>query len=60
METATTDLYHVFPINDLLEHRLDDPDCWCDPKVEIVGAALVITHNSFDGREHKEDEGDKD
>ena len=47
---------HVVPLNDILEHS-NDSDCWCDPEVNIVGADLVIVHNSFDGREERETEG---
>lgn len=44
---------HVIPLDDLLDHQ-ETPDCWCDPKVEVVGANLLVIHNSFDGREFRE------
>ena len=44
---------HVLPVNDILEHQ-ECADCWCDPEIEVVGATLLIIHNSFDGREYKE------
>jgi len=47
---------HVVPIGDLLEHNTESAECFCDPRVEVVGAALVIIHNSLDGREEEEDQ----
>jgi len=44
---------HVVPQGDILPHY-DEADCWCDPTVEVVGAHLLIIHNSFDGREEDE------
>jgi hypothetical protein len=49
----------VTPINDLREHA-ESSDCWCEPKVLDVGVdaagepALVVVHNSADGRERHE------
>ena len=40
----------VMPVNDLREH-IPGEHCPCKPTVEIVGANLVIIHNSWDGRE---------
>jgi len=53
MSEGAPDL-HVVPINDILEHDIDSKDCWCDPKIEVEGAVLIVIHNSFDGRENKE------
>jgi hypothetical protein len=49
--------FHVLPINDLKPHVETGSECWCEPKVdkqEHQGwkrKALLITHNSMDGRE---------
>lgn len=45
----------VFPIDDLIEHDLDD-DCVCVPRETLVHCddgsdGWVITHHSLDGRE---------
>lgn len=45
---------HVWPINDLREHRLEeDGVCWCNP-IEDEEEPNVIVHNSMDGREDYE------
>ena len=41
---------HVYPLNDKKPHKLEGVDCECKPKVEVVGANLIITHNAFDHR----------
>jgi hypothetical protein len=51
---------HVLPLHDLLEHNSDSPECMCDPQVEIVGASLLIIHNSYDGREEEEPQESED
>lgn len=43
-----TEIYHVYPENDLKEHLLDGCKCWCNPEEDEDG---VIVHNSMDGRE---------
>lgn len=51
---ADSDVQHVYPVNDLLEHDTDADDdrCWCNPRTELVGAtSRIIIHNAFDGRE---------
>ena len=40
---------HVYPINDLREHVVDGPDCWCNPQWDKEYDILI--HNSFDQRE---------
>jgi len=41
--------YHVYPLNDLREHEVEDHiSCWCKPAMNEDG---VIVHNSMDGRE---------
>jgi hypothetical protein len=42
--------YHVYPVNDLKEHRLDE-FCECQP----VYSDGIWLHTSFDGRELIED-----
>jgi hypothetical protein len=53
-------VYHVYPVDDLEEHYLEcvypaigHPycPCKCKPKFIEEGDALIIRHNSFDGRE---------
>lgn len=53
-------VYHVYPVNDEKGHYLECVypidgipycPCECNPKWEEEGEALLIIHNSFDGRE---------
>lgn len=53
-------VYHVYPRNDLESHFLEcvypaigNPycPCNCDPEFKEEEDALLIVHNSFDGRE---------
>ena len=45
------DKFHLVPIDDLREHRVEtDERCWCNP-CDDDGA---IVHNSMDGREKYE------
>lgn len=44
---------HVHPIDDLAEHSLS-LDCWCAPTEDEEDGAIIIVHNSKDGREHIE------
>jgi hypothetical protein len=53
-------VYHIFPLNDLEEHITDCeyPEngvpfcpCKCNPEWKEEDDALLIVHNSFDGRE---------
>lgn len=41
---------NILPLNDLNYHT-EDEDCPCKPEVMIVFNHILITHNSFDGRE---------
>lgn len=54
-------MYHVTPINDLLEHD-DSSTCWCYPRVEnYEGGDMVCIHNAKDKREILEElEDDKE
>lgn len=54
---------HVFPINDLIEHDTSNTgeSCVCGPTVKPIkckdgSVGWVITHNSLDGREAREQE----
>lgn len=46
--------YHVYPIDDLKEHDLQTPNCWCKPTIETVNDISVIVHNALDEREKYE------
>jgi hypothetical protein len=41
---------NVMPLNDLQEHY-EHTHCPCNPRVEVIGASLLIVHNSYDHRE---------
>ena len=44
---------NILPINDIQPHRHDE-HCICNPSTKEYNNVLIITHNSFDGREFKE------
>jgi hypothetical protein len=49
---------HVHPVNDLIDHQLDDA-CPCGPTTEpeprVDGSiGWIVVHHSLDGREHLE------
>ena len=44
---------HVYPINDLYPHEIENNNCVCEPNIEENG--LLVIHNSFDGREYAEE-----
>lgn len=51
--------WHVFPVNDLVEHDTETDDCVCVPVVEPVervdgSYGWVAKHHSLDGRERFE------
>lgn len=51
--------YHVFPVNDLIEHDRTGDDCVCGPEVEPVerddgSIGWLVVHHSLDGREERE------
>ncbi len=55
------DTYHVWPVNDVIEHTTTGDDCICGPTLEVVprddGTTGWLTiHHSLDGRELKEGE----
>jgi hypothetical protein len=45
---------HVYPVNDLKEHDVESRYCSCRPKLEEVEGGMVVVHNSWDGREIRE------
>jgi hypothetical protein len=52
--------YHVTPVDDWQNHKEgDSSDCDCNPKVELLeNGNTLVTHNSYDGREHLENDHD--
>jgi hypothetical protein len=51
--------YHVFPVDDLIEHATESDDCVCIPRVEAMTEGdgptdWLYVHSSLDGRELKE------
>lgn len=52
--------YHVYPVNDLIEHTIDD-DCVCGPtqypaRRDDGSIGWIVVHYSLDGREQREGE----
>ena len=45
--------YHIIPVNDLELHS-ETPDCHCKPVIQVEEGEILIVHNSFDGREFRE------
>jgi len=44
-------IWHILPINDLVEHT-EKSTCDCKPTAEIVeGGDMLIIHNAYDNRE---------
>ena len=41
---------HVLPVDDIKSHE-ENTKCHCNPKLEVIGANLLIVHNAFDHRE---------
>ena len=39
------------PVNDIMPHDEFETTCPCGPALEIVNGEMLLTHNSFDGRE---------
>jgi hypothetical protein len=44
----------VLPVEDIMPHDEFETTCPCEPKVEFINGEMLITHNSFDGRELSE------
>lgn len=56
---ASDDTWHVYPVNDLVEHDTDGDDCVCGPETTTVeredgSIGYVVTHHSLDDRELRE------
>ena len=54
-----TDNWHVYPVEDLIEHDTDGGNCICGPEIAPIkredgSIGFVVTHYSLDGRELKE------
>jgi hypothetical protein len=47
-------MINIVPVNDLKEH-IDSSVCKCCPTVEFSNGEMIIIHNSYDGREFKEE-----
>jgi hypothetical protein len=50
---------HVYPINDLIDHNLESPDCPCNPEIDFEHG--IVIHAAMDRREcfEKKDEETK-
>lgn len=44
-------IIHVLPVDDYVEHAQRGRTCACQPAAELVEGGLIISHNSWDGRE---------
>jgi hypothetical protein len=46
------DTYHVYPLNDILEHDVETDDCACLPHRTMNNdqSAWLLIHNAWDGR----------
>lgn len=42
-------VWHIVPVDDLMDHETDGLDCWCNPDYDEWEG--LITHNALDGRE---------
>lgn len=54
-----SDTWHVFPVNDLVEHDTDAGTCVCIPEQRPVkrddgSISWIAVHHSLDGREASE------
>ncbi len=43
---------HVYPNNDLKEHKLEGLDCHCEPEIDWENQ--IVIHNAYDNREAQE------
>jgi hypothetical protein len=49
-------LIHITPVDDTQEHIEEGQSCPCGPTVELLpDGSIMISHNSWDGREWSED-----
>lgn len=44
-------IIHVLPVDDYVDHAQHGTRCLCKPSAEVVEGGLIISHNSWDGRE---------
>ena len=51
-------MLHVFPIDDIEEHKLEGTQCWCCPEIKEAHGQIIVIHNAFDGRTLKEEENE--
>lgn len=42
-------VYHVLPVNDLVEHDNKGDDCSCGPDVQFGDSWKIVIHHSLDG-----------
>lgn len=57
--TDSENTFHVYPVNDLIEHETDGEPCVCNPTTvpierEDGSMAWQVIHHSLDGRELSE------
>lgn len=45
---------HIYPVNDIHEHKIEGDDCWCAPLIEWEGEQKIVIHNAADKREYIE------
>lgn len=46
-------MYHVVPLNDIIEHE-DSSTCQCCPTIVIKDGEMICIHNAMDNREDLE------
>lgn len=46
-------MFNILPVNDIKPH-IEDSTCECKPKVIFENGEMIVVHNSYDGREYKE------
>lgn len=54
-----SDTWHVYPVNDLIDHETDNDGCICQPRNEAItredgSCGWLSVHHSLDGRELQE------
>lgn len=42
-------MYHVYPLNDLIEHNTDSIECVCNPDIDVNNG--IVIHSAMDRRE---------
>ncbi len=43
---------HIYPLNDLMEHKTDNTQCDCLPRIDVENRMFI--HNALDNREFDE------